>query len=293
MGARVFIATACLAALLVGPAGAFTGRHAGQRLTQQPRISSHGPLAMTATHGRRQALFTAASMPAIFLAQVPVASAANGESKANQLLASFGCSPLKSTNGYIQLAEFVGRAGAANIDGTKTRGFNLKSPLLVAFNYPQTWVTALPTISSNGESGTVSAGNYIKGDSSSFVALDARGARTTSDLSKDVLTQAVVSSATGDVYQDVKIKKVVPREGPGDYATWEYTYTLLTRAGFEVDRHGVAAGTIVNDQLCAVITATTTQRWKSEEAKLRELTSSFAVYPVDKKKLQQVSELTS
>jgi len=238
---------------------------------------------------RRSAVFGAlAALPAVVLAGRPGAVFAD-DSKANRLLVSLGFAPLPNTKGYTQLAEFVGKAGAANIDGQKTRGFKLDSPLLVAFNYPGTWVTALPTVSTNGESGTVSAGNYIKGDSATFVAVPV-SSKDAASVPKAVLAESVVTSATGDVYQDVKVSKVVP--GENGYVTWEYTYTLLTRAGFEVDRKGVAAGTIVNGQLCALITATVSQRWKSEGDKLRELCSSFRVYPVKKSAVQQFADMS-
>lgn len=238
---------------------------------------------------RRTVVSAVLAAPAALLLS-PVAPAL-AESKANVRLTSLGFPPLKSVSGYFQLAEFLGKAGAANIDGEKTRGFKLSSPLLVAFNYPQTWVTALPTVSSNGESGTVSAGNYIKGDSAAFVVLDSPGAKAAADLSPAFLAQAVVASATSDVYQDVKVKNVAKRPGEGDYTLFEYTYTLLTRAGFEVDRHGVGACTLVNGQVGALITATTQLRWKSEESKLRELASSFVVYKVKKSDVQQLAEL--
>jgi len=246
-------------------------------------ISMVGRPAAEATVTRRSALAVLATAPAALLLSPEAARA--GDSKANRLLVSLGFPPLPDTKGYFQLAEFVGRTGAANIDGQKTRGFNLQSPLLVAFNYPQTWVTALPTTSSNGESGTVSAGNYIKGDSASFVSVPV-SAKKASDIKKDKLAESVVTSATGDVYQDVKVSKITPRDD--DYIQWEYTYTLLTRAGFEVDRRGVAAGAIVNGQLAAMITATTSQRWKSEQDKLKELCQSFHAYPVKKQVAQNM-----
>lgn len=246
---------------------------------------------MAADATRRSTIAAAAAVvPAVLLGAPPAAFA--GESKANRLLSSLGFPPLPQVDGYSQLAQFIGRASAANIDGQKKRGFSGESPLLVAYNYPSTWVTAMPTITTNGESGTVSAGNYIKGDSSGFVAVPAGGVKSVADAPKSLLAESVVASATGDVYQDVKVSKVQPR-GDGSYYTWDYTYTLLTRAGFEVDRHGVGAGTIVNGQLCAVVTATTQLRWKSEETKLRELTRSFVVYPVKKSAIPQIDDVLS
>ena len=283
------VASLALALLALGEALARGGCAAVRGGARQRAAVSMGA---APTPTRRSVLSALLAAPAALALAPP--SAVLAESKANVRLASLGFAPLPSVGGYIQLAEFLGRASAANIDGEKTRGFKLSSPLLVAFNYPQTWVTALPTISSNGESGTVSAGNYIKGDSAAFVVFDApRSAKTAADLPKEVLAQSVVASATSDVYQDVKVRDVAKRAGgaAGDYVTYDYTYTLLTRAGFEVDRKGVGAATLVNGQVGALITATTALRWKSEESKLRELTKSFVVYPVKKSDVVQLGQL--
>lgn len=268
-------------------------------------VGRRAPVRMGAepTPTRRSVLSALVAAPAALVLAPPLPALA-GDSKANVRLASLGFPPLPSVGGYFQLAEFLGRASAANIDGEKTRGFKLDSPLLVAFNYPQTWVTALPTISSNGESGTVSAGNYIKGDSAAFVVFNPaiasefnptannQAASQGAALSKETLARTVVASATSDVYQDVKVKNVKPREGAGDYVTFDYTYTLLTRAGFEVDRHGVGSATVLSDgQVGALVTATTALRWKGEESKLRELTKSFVVYKLKKSDVQQLTEI--
>ena len=65
-------------------------------------------------------------------------------------------------NGYNPVLEFYGKArqstpGAANTD-----------PLLITYNSPNGWVTVKPNIDNNGEDGTVSSGDYAKGDSASL-----------------------------------------------------------------------------------------------------------------------------
>ena len=43
--------------------------------------------------------------------------------------------------------------------------------MLLNFVYPSSWIVSVPTSTGNGESGTVSANNYVKGDSAVVCAL--------------------------------------------------------------------------------------------------------------------------
>ena len=79
---------------------------------------------------------------------------------------------------------------------------------------------------------------------------------------EQVLIKAI--SQKGDnVYQNFKILKVVPQTGPEyngkEYVIVDFKYELLTGAGFEVDRRGVAGitseGPAVEALWCASISA--------------------------------------
>ena len=59
-------------------------------------------------------------------------------------------------------------------------------------------------------------------------------------------------------------------------------YTLLTRAGFTVDRKGTACVHVVGGAIVGLVTGTTGQRFKSLEADLRACTESFRAYAVKK-----------
>jgi len=43
-----------------------------------------------------------------------------------------------------------------------------RSPILVQFQYPLSWVVTLPSNNVNGEDGTIQAGDYAKGDTATF-----------------------------------------------------------------------------------------------------------------------------
>ena len=47
----------------------------------------------------------------------------------------------------------------------------LASPFCCNFVYPSAWIVSVPTSTGNGESGTVSANDYVKGDSAVVCAL--------------------------------------------------------------------------------------------------------------------------
>ena len=54
-----------------------------------------------------------------------------------------------------------------------------------------------------------------------------------------------ISQKGNNVYQNFKVTKVVPQTGPEyngqEYVIVDFKYQLLTGAGFEVDRRGVAS----------------------------------------------------
>lgn len=58
----------------------------------------------------------------------------------------------------------------------------------------------------------------------------------------------------------------------------DFKYELLTGAGFEVDRVGVASVTSTGAAVEVLWTASTRQRYKKTELQLREIAASFRCY---------------
>ena len=58
----------------------------------------------------------------------------------------------------------------------------------------------------------------------------------------------------------------------------DFKYELLTGAGFEVDRVGVASVTSVGNNVEVLWTASTRQRYKKTEVQLRTIADSFRCY---------------
>merc|ERR1719424_1241670 len=80
------------------------------------------------------------------------------------------------------------------------------------------------------------------------------------------------------MYQDFKVTKAVPSTIDDKYVLCDFRYTLITGAGFEVERRGVASVTSVGPAIEALWAASTRERFKKTEATLRDITSSFRVY---------------
>merc|ERR1711957_683162 len=92
---------------------------------------------------------------------------------------------------------------------------------------------------------------------------------------KELFRKALIKSISqkGDnVYQDFKVTRLVPQKVNGqDYMICDFKYVLLTGAGFEVDRVGVASVTSVGDSVEVLWTASTRQRFKKTETQLRTI----------------------
>ena len=99
---------------------------------------------------------------------------------------------------------------------------------------------------------------------------------------KELFRKALIKSISqkGDnVYQDFKVTRLVPQKVNGqDYMICDFKYVLLTGAGFEVDRVGVASVTSVGDSVEVLWTASTRQRFKKTETQLRTIADSFRCY---------------
>jgi hypothetical protein len=78
------------------------------------------------------------------------------------------------------------------------------------------------------------------------------------------ILQKAISQKSANIYQNFKVTKVEPQTGPEyegkDYVICDFRYELLTGAGFEVDRRGVAALTSQGQAVEVLWTATIRER---------------------------------
>jgi len=208
------------------------------------------------------------------LAPLP-ANALGGLEKVNARLKAYGL-PLagKPPAGLNPLLEVYGK------------GKN-RFPLLVFMNHPITWVVTLPSNDVNGEDGTIQAGEYAKGDTATFYVYEDPGhvdnvASAGKELYEKALIKAI-SQKGSNIYQDFKVTKAVPQDlaeyNGKEYVICDFRYTLLTGAGFEVERRGVASITSQGNAVEVLWTASTRERYnKKTESTLRDIAASFRVY---------------
>jgi hypothetical protein len=206
----------------------------------------------------------------------PAFAAVGGTQKVNAKLTSFGLPPLSNLpDGFTPLLEIYGK------------GKN-RAPLLITFNHPISWVVTLPSNTVNGEDGTIQVGDYGKGDTATlFVTNDVEA----KSLSKEVIEQGIrrsISQRGDNMYQNFKLTKVLDGPGPyldgQSYMIADFKYQLITGAGFEVDRKGVAAITLQgaspngSKTLEIFWAASTDARFKKTESTLRDIVTSFRCY---------------
>eukprot|EP00634_Sargassococcus_sp_CCMP2135_P005631 CAMPEP_0198665682 /NCGR_PEP_ID=MMETSP1467-20131203/61514_1 /TAXON_ID=1462469 /ORGANISM="unid. sp., Strain CCMP2135" /LENGTH=242 /DNA_ID=CAMNT_0044402285 /DNA_START=46 /DNA_END=774 /DNA_ORIENTATION=- len=150
--------------------------------------------------------------------------------------------------------------------------------LWVQFFYPSSWLFIKPSQNTNGESGTISAGDYGKGDSAAlFVGDGGKGANL---KDKKFLASTIIAgiSQRGDnQYQNFDLGKVTTGGEP-NYVLVDFNYELLTGAGFVVERKGVASLTTLGDAVPALIAVTTAARYKKIKDQLLTSASSFRAF---------------
>lgn len=244
----------------------------------------------------RRELFTKAVTAGTLATICPFlpANAVSGVNKVNAKLSGFGLPPVsKVPDGFQPLLEIYGK------------GKN-RTPILVTFSYPITWVVTLPSNDVNGEDGTVQAGDYGKGDTATvrytkrmrsrciassqhtpqlFVYEDAGKVGDITKEPKDLFENALqkcISQRGSNMYQNFKMTKLEPGTGSymkgQSYMIADFKYQLLTGAGFEVDRKGVAAITSEGNSVQVLWAASTTNRFKKTEQTLRDIVGSFRCY---------------
>lgn len=217
------------------------------------------------------ALTTAA---ATFLSNTQPALAFGGAlNKANAKLSGLGLPTIsKVPDGFSPLVELYGK------------GRN-RTPLLVEFLYPSDWVVVLPNNDVNGEEGTIQAGQYSAGDTGTFYVLkDAEKVEDITAQTKEFYQNAVIKAISQkgeNIYQNFKLTNLEPAAGEyknQKYMLVDFKYELLTGAGFEVDRRGVASVSNEGNSVQVMWAASTRQRYKKTESSLRTIVSSFRVY---------------
>ncbi|OEU06990.1 hypothetical protein FRACYDRAFT_252622 [Fragilariopsis cylindrus CCMP1102] len=263
--------------------GFTTAPSSSSKATTTLRASSNNDVDNEGDDSRRQ--FMSKSVATAFttmgvagsgvLAPLP-ANAASGADKINARLRSYGLpSIVNIPSGMKPLLEVYGK------------GKN-RFPLLVLMNHPLTWVVQLPSNDVNGEDGTVQAGEYAKGDTATFFLYEPEGhIDNIYDVDKKLYEKvliAAISQKGGNMYQDFKVIKSTPQVdntaayGDRKYVICDFKYTLLTGAGFEVERRGVASLTSEGPAVEALWAASTRERFKKTETTLRDIVSSFRCY---------------
>jgi hypothetical protein len=221
---------------------------------------------------------SASSVSAAVLANIiglpiePASAAVSGSNKVNARLKGFGLPVMSNIpDGFSPLLEIYGK------------GKN-RFPLLVTFAHPLSWVVTTPSNNVNGEDGTVQAGDYAKGDTATFFVYEAPGhvddiTKQPKSLYEDTLQKAI-GQRGANMFQNFKITKAEPytySDGQ-KYVIVDFKYQLLTGAGFEVDRKGVASITSEGAAVEALWAASTAPRFKKTEESLRNIVSTFRCY---------------
>mmetsp|Transcript_6087 Transcript_6087/g.9894 ORF Transcript_6087/g.9894 Transcript_6087/m.9894 type:complete len:280 (+) Transcript_6087:98-937(+) len=247
------------------------------------RISSRATMSMTSSglHCRRDVLAKSLLAGAALAGGLPGPSHAASLTKVNNELRNQGLPPLVQVpEGLTPLLEVYGKVKTDPSISSVAR-----ERYLVQFCHPSLWVVQRPSITINGEDGTVAAGDYQKGDSATlYVGNPLPAGAKLSEQKKDFFEQVVLEGITqkGDnMYQNLKVKKVVPLADGykgAQYMMVDFKYELVTGAGFTVDRSAVAVVTAVGKNTQALIMATTDKRYKKLETVFRDMAGTFKVY---------------
>lgn len=126
---------------------------------------------------------------------------AGGDDSFSREMASYGIKDNKPCPaGFTPITGFYGKA---------VRG---QDPLLITYNSPNGWIVTRPNIDLNGEDGTVSSGDYAKGDSAAlFVAPPLKEGETLDTMPREFFDKIVFDGITQkgqSLVQNYKLKKV-------------------------------------------------------------------------------------
>lgn len=196
---------------------------------------------------------------------------------ANQKLNDYGLPPIIFVpSGFSPIVSEYGRGNSKE---------KMENPILVQFAHPSLWVVATTSVNTNGEAGTVSANDYIKGDSAFLYTMPLNGEKLSVD-NKAIISKFIEKSLSqkGDPLESFKVG--TPRLGPTgvngqQYILADISYALNTEAGFLIGRKGVVSVCNVGNQLQGLVSVTTDKRWKTLEPSIRNIADSFRVYKLD------------
>lgn len=113
------------------------------------------------------------------------------------------------------------------------------------------------SVNNNGEAGTISAGNYGKGDSAYFYTVPLKTGESLSVDNKDLIKRYIRQSISqkGDVVDDLAISSIkagVQGVDGQSYIIVDFSYDLNTEAGFLVRRRAVMSLTSVGSALQSI-----------------------------------------
>ncbi len=268
-----------LLALSATTVAAFTTSSTSNRIVTATStlLNNNSPTTVNDELSRRelikQTIASSALLPSLLLLSQPQSAnaAVTGANKVNAKLATFGLPKIADIpDGYVPLLEIYGKGKNRN-------------PLLVTFNHPLSWIVTLPSNNNMGEDGTIQAGDYGKGDTASLFVDDNVSSSTLSNAVIEEGLRKCISQRGSNMYQSFKLLKVT--DGPGPYVDGqsyqiaEFKYQLLTGAGFEVDRKGIASVTMSNkNQMEIFWAASIDARYKKTSETLRTIVTSFRCY---------------
>mmetsp|Transcript_7217 Transcript_7217/g.10758 ORF Transcript_7217/g.10758 Transcript_7217/m.10758 type:complete len:281 (+) Transcript_7217:11-853(+) len=242
-------------------------------------------LSMSSTNLSRRDLIKIATCVAIAGPILPKSSLAISLKNANQKLQDYGL-PLLETpmSGMKPLLEIYGRDQS-------------RETYLVTWNYPNGWITQRPSLDTNSEDGTISTGDYQKGDSAFFFVMPNNDIQkedfvlSNKKIFENVILKSISQKGVNQI-QNFKLKKVSEgAAGKNDqkYFIVDFQYDLLTGAGFTVERKGYGSVTQLGRGIQSVTAVTTSNRFKKLQPQLEEVAKTFRVYDgilVDKLKYE-------
>lgn len=212
------------------------------------------------------------------LSQKPKNALAGSLEDANNKLVNYGLPPILFVPpGFQPIVSEFGRGNAKAA---------IENPILVQFCAPNVWIVKRTSVNNNGESGTISANDYQKGDSAFLFTAPIASSSALSVTNKQFINELVQKSLSqkGDALESFKVEKVYPGAKGVDgreYILADVKYAINTEAGFLINRKGVVSLTAVGSQVQALVSVTTDKRWKTLEGSIRDIANTFRVYKLE------------